>query len=82
MSLIQLAENRWLPDTVIRYGMRRLLREKKPALVIEFHNKDGWSGRRFLFEAGYSLYDVEDGHLLDPVDQQHPVYHCLGLPNN
>ena len=28
MSLIQLAENRWLPDPVIRYGMRRLLRER------------------------------------------------------
>ena len=28
MSLIQLAENRWLPDPVIRFGMRRLLRER------------------------------------------------------
>ncbi len=28
MSLIQLAEKRWLPDPVIRYGMRRLLRER------------------------------------------------------
>lgn len=28
MSLIELAENRWLPDPVIRYGMRRLLRER------------------------------------------------------
>ena len=28
MSLIQLAEQRWLPDPVIRFGMRRLLRER------------------------------------------------------
>ncbi|QDT09751.1 SAM-dependent methyltransferase [Planctomycetes bacterium K23_9] len=28
MSLIQLAEKRWLPDPVIRIGMRRLLRER------------------------------------------------------
>jgi cyclopropane-fatty-acyl-phospholipid synthase len=28
MSLIQLAEKRWLPDRVIRYGMRRLLRNR------------------------------------------------------
>ncbi len=28
MSLIQLAEKRWLPDPLIRYGMRRLLRER------------------------------------------------------
>ncbi|WP_442508445.1 SAM-dependent methyltransferase [Novipirellula sp. SH528] len=28
MSLIQLAEKRWLPDPVIRYGMRRLLRDR------------------------------------------------------
>ena len=28
MSLIQLAERRWLPDSVIRFGMRRLLRQR------------------------------------------------------
>ena len=28
VSLIQFAEKRWLPDPVIRYGMRRLLRER------------------------------------------------------
>lgn len=28
MSLIQLAEKRWLPDPLIRFGMRRLLRER------------------------------------------------------
>ncbi len=28
MSLIQLAEKRWLPDPLIRYGMRRMLRER------------------------------------------------------
>jgi cyclopropane-fatty-acyl-phospholipid synthase len=28
MSLLQLAERRWLPDPVIRLGMRRLLRER------------------------------------------------------
>ncbi len=28
MSLIQLAEKRWLPDPLIRYGMRRLLRDR------------------------------------------------------
>lgn len=28
MTLIQLAENRWLPDPMIRFGMRRMLRER------------------------------------------------------
>lgn len=28
MSLIQLAEKRWLPDPLIRYGMRRMLRDR------------------------------------------------------
>lgn len=28
MSLIQLAENRWLPDSLVRFGVRRLLRER------------------------------------------------------
>ncbi len=28
MSLIQLAERRWLPDAIIRHGMRRLIRER------------------------------------------------------
>ena len=28
MTLIQMAERRWLPDPVIRMGMRRLLKER------------------------------------------------------
>lgn len=28
MSLIQLAEKRWLPDSLIRFGMRRMLRDR------------------------------------------------------
>jgi cyclopropane-fatty-acyl-phospholipid synthase len=28
MSLIELAEKRWLPDSLIRYGMRRMLRDR------------------------------------------------------
>lgn len=38
MSLIQLAENRWIPDPLIRYGMRRMLRDR---LAQEQRNASG-----------------------------------------
>lgn len=36
-------------------GMRRLLMESRPLIIIEFHDEIGWAGRHELFVAGYSL---------------------------
>jgi len=61
-------------------GMRRILREARPVIVIEFHtNNDGWSGRHELFSAGYTLYDLK-GSLIQANDKKR--YQCFALPPN
>jgi FkbM family methyltransferase len=60
-------------------GMRRILRESRPLVFIEFHDEDGWKGREELFAAQYSLYDVT-GRKLDPAVDTARVYHCLACP--
>jgi FkbM family methyltransferase len=60
-------------------GMRRVLRESQPIIVIEFHNDDGWAGRHELYSAGYTLYDLKGG-LIHPNDKRR--YQCLALPPN
>jgi FkbM family methyltransferase len=60
-------------------GMRRLLREARPAIALEFHNNEGWAGRRQLFNADYDLYTAA-GHHLDPELSIERVYHCVALP--
>jgi FkbM family methyltransferase len=61
-------------------GMRRVLREARPVLVVEFHDEAGWEGRRELLEAGYDLYAV-DGTRLEPRRDLEREYHCLALPS-
>jgi FkbM family methyltransferase len=60
-------------------GMRRLLRERRPELVLEFHDEAGWGGRHELFDAGYDLYEMS-GARLDPAKDVERRYHCLALP--
>jgi FkbM family methyltransferase len=58
-------------------GMRRLLREQRPALAVEFHNDEGWASRRELLEAGYTLLGTDGS----PVDADGPrVYHVVAVP--
>jgi FkbM family methyltransferase len=60
-------------------GMRRILRETRPLVFIEFHDEDGWNGREELFATQYALYDVT-GRKLDPAVDTGRVYHCLACP--
>jgi FkbM family methyltransferase len=60
-------------------GMRRLLRERRPELILEFHDEAGWGGRQELFDAGYDLYAMS-GARLDPAKDVERRYHCLALP--
>jgi len=60
-------------------GMRQLLRDVRPALVLEFHGEAGWAGRQELFDAGYELYDIA-GIRLDEARDVERHYHCLALP--
>ena len=59
--------------------MRRLLRENRPALVIEFHDEAGWARRQELLDAGYDLYGIERTRL-SPSDLARR-YYCLALPS-
>jgi len=72
---IEGAESQALP------GMRRLLREAKPFVLIEFHGEKGWASRHELLNADYCLYDIEQAQWL-PSDSDNPVYQCLALPKS
>jgi FkbM family methyltransferase len=58
-------------------GMRRLLSEARPIVLTEFHDDDGWDGRRYLLEAGYRL-ETLDGQPI--ASHEARVYHCLAHP--
>lgn len=60
-------------------GMRRILRESRPLVMVEFHNPGAWARRSELLEAGYALYDV-DGARWIPADEEPRTYQCLAVP--
>ena len=60
-------------------GMRRILRQSRPVLLVEFHDEAGWNGREELFKANYDLYDIT-GRKLDPGIDTRRIYHCLACP--
>lgn len=62
------------------HGMRRLLEESKPFVLVEFHDDSGWTGRKELFAAQYCLYDLENARWLDSKLDVQRVYHCLAVP--
>jgi len=64
-------------EGLVLAGMRRLLAEARPALVVEFHDADAWASRAILLDAGYRLYDTSGTPVADDADR---VYHCLALP--
>ncbi len=64
-------------EGLVLAGMRRLLREQRPVVAIEFHDEEGWAGRRPLLEAGYVL-KTPSGSPVDPEGSR--VYHVLALP--
>jgi FkbM family methyltransferase len=61
-------------------GMRRLLRDRKPTLAVEFHTEPGWAGRSELLEAGYRLVSL-GGDPIEAGPAAERVYQCLALPS-
>jgi FkbM family methyltransferase len=61
-------------------GMRRLLRDRKPTLAVEFHTEPGWAGRNELLEAGYHLVSL-GGDPIEAGPTAERVYQCLALPS-
>jgi hypothetical protein len=66
-------------EAVVLRGMRRLLRESKPTLAVEFHTPEGWAGRSELLEAGYRL-ETPAGEPIDAGPDAPRAYHCVTLP--
>jgi len=59
--------------------MRRLLRERRPTLAVEFHTDAGWGGRTELRDAGYRLETLA-GEPLEAGPGIERVYQCVALP--
>lgn len=62
-------------------GMRRLLRESRPVILVEFHNDEGWAGRKELFDANYDIFHASERLQIDPERKTQRVYHCIAMPN-
>jgi FkbM family methyltransferase len=65
-------------EALVLVGMRRLLRDTRPIVFLEFHNDVGWAGRAELFAAGYCLYDTHGMQIRQENSQR--VYHCIAVP--
>jgi hypothetical protein len=61
-------------------GMRRLLKEARPAIVLEFHREVGWPAIPVLSEAGYAFSSL-DGEPLGTLDRAEDVpYQLIAQP--
>jgi len=60
-------------------GMKKLLHEKKPILVVEFHSAEAWKARSFLLEANYRLLAIEDGKDISNSSEKSSV-HVVACP--
>ena len=65
-------------EALVLHGMRRLLRERKPAIAVEFHTEGGWAGRNELLGAGYRLL-TPDGEAVATGASAPRVYQCVAL---
>jgi len=64
-------------EGLVLAGMRRLLREARPVLAVEFHDDEAWTSRHELLDAGYALSRT-DGSAIDPAGDR--VYHVIARP--
>ncbi|MBP1465732.1 FkbM family methyltransferase [Candidatus Chloroploca sp. M-50] len=62
-------------------GMRNLLRNQRPTLLVEFHNSETWAARAELLSASYDLWSLEGTQRIKiaPGDEKR-AYHCLAVP--
>ncbi len=66
-------------EGLVLAGMRRVLREARPALAVEFHDDEAWGSRQELLDAGYALSRT-DGTPIDPAGER--VYHVIARPSD
>jgi FkbM family methyltransferase len=65
-------------EALVLRGMRRLLREGGPTIVVEFHTPEGWEGRSELLDAGYRLLTTT-GDAIDTGPEAARVYQVVAL---
>jgi FkbM family methyltransferase len=65
-------------EGLVLAGMRRLLREARPVLAVEFHDDEAWASRHELLEAGYAL-SRPDGTRIEPDGAR--AYHVIARPD-
>jgi FkbM family methyltransferase len=65
-------------EGLVLAGMRRVLREARPVLAVEFHDDEAWGSRQELLDAGYALSRT-DGSSIDPAGER--VYHVIARPS-
>lgn len=71
---IEGAEARALP------GMRRLLTDERPIVVLEFHREVGWPGVEALRDAGYRFEETDGKRLPTPSRPEDVPYHLVARP--
>ena len=64
-------------EGLVLAGMRRVLREARPVLAVEFHDDEAWLRRSELVDAGYAL-SRPDGSRIDPDGAR--AYHVIARP--
>lgn len=65
-------------EGLVLAGMRRVLRDARPVLAVEFHDDEAWGSRQELLDAGYAL-NRTDGSAIDPAGER--VYHVIARPD-
>lgn len=63
-------------------GLRRILREMRPLILVEFHSEEAWAARAELLSAGYRLFDVERARWLAAAADVPRAYLCLAAPED
>ncbi len=60
-------------------GMRSILRRSRPIVVFEVHSLREWDGRKYLLEAGYTIFTMQ-GKIMDEAGEF--IFHCIAAPND
>lgn len=61
-------------------GMQKILEKHRPVVVIEFHDKEGWTSHKLLLEKGYVLFDT-NGTRIATGTAAPRIWHCVALPS-
>ncbi len=69
-------------EAVAVAGMRRLLEQTRPVVVLEFHAPVGWPAIGLLFDAGYRLESLDGAPLPQPASPGDVPYQLVARPSN